>query len=230
MRIEPEIGGVTIVLLGNFNPAIYTPAWFAMHGLLPKSAADSATDETVHSEVAAFGFDWLRLTATTDRFQCTTAQAPLAQVRDFVVSVFGDHLRHTPLRACGVNRYVHFQVRSPDERDRIGRKLAPVEPWGIWGEVLGLDGKDGGMTSLTMSRNNPENRPDDDTINITVEPSVRIDAKRTGVYVRVNDHYTTDDANPGSAERLMEVLGANFDASLKRSDGLIDHVMSLAEK
>lgn len=232
MRIEPEIGHVTIVLRGSFNPAIYTPAWFAMHGLLPENAADSAIDKTVqlHSEGATFGFDWLRLTATTDHFQCEIAQAPLARVRDFVASVFGEHLRHTPLTALGINRHVHFRVRSPAERDRIGRTLAPVAPWGVWGKVLGFDGEYGGMTSLTMSRNNPENRPDGDMINITVAPSLWIDDKRTGVYVRVNDHYTTDGAGPGSAERLMKVLEADFDASLKRSDGLIDHVMSLAEK
>ena len=42
MRIDPEISGVGIVVLGSFNPAIFTPAWFALHGLLPKSVADSA--------------------------------------------------------------------------------------------------------------------------------------------------------------------------------------------
>ena len=36
MRIEPEISGVSVVLLGDFNPAIFTPAWFALHGLLPE--------------------------------------------------------------------------------------------------------------------------------------------------------------------------------------------------
>ena len=36
MRIEPEISGVAVVLLGDFNPAIFTPAWFAMHELLPR--------------------------------------------------------------------------------------------------------------------------------------------------------------------------------------------------
>jgi len=230
MQIEPEFGGVAIVLRGDFNPTIYTPAWFAMHGLLPENAADGAAVEAVHSEVAAFGFDWLRLTSTTDRFQCETAQAPLSRVRDFVASMFGEHLRHTPLRALGIDRHVHFRVRSPAERDHIGRTLAPVAPWGDWGKVLGFDGEYGGLTSLTMSQNNPENRPDGDLINIKVEPSLQIDDKRTGVYVLVNDHYTTDGAGPGSAERLMEVLEANFDASLKRSDGLIDHVMSLATK
>ena len=42
MRIEPEISSVSVILLGDFNPAIFTPAWFALHDLLPKGAAESA--------------------------------------------------------------------------------------------------------------------------------------------------------------------------------------------
>ena len=42
MRIEPEISGVQIVLVGDFNPAIFTPAWFALYRLLPESVASSA--------------------------------------------------------------------------------------------------------------------------------------------------------------------------------------------
>ena len=34
MRIEPEISGVQVVLVGDFNPAIFTPAWFALYRLL----------------------------------------------------------------------------------------------------------------------------------------------------------------------------------------------------
>ena len=41
MRIEPEISDVSVVLLGDFNPAIFTPAWFALHGLLPERVADA---------------------------------------------------------------------------------------------------------------------------------------------------------------------------------------------
>ena len=61
-----------------------------------------------------------------------------------------------------------------------------------------------------------------------MEPSNRIGQGRVGVYVRVNDHYVIDDSGPGALERLMELFEENFEASLKGSDGLIDHIMSLA--
>ena len=230
MRIEPEISGVNVVLLGDFNPAIFTPAWFALHGILPESVTDSAHLGISHQQVTEFVADWLRLQVTAERFSVETLQAPHIRLCDFVARTFKEYLHHTPVSAFGINRNVHFRVKSLAERDRIGRTLAPVEPWGAWGQDLGLDGKQGGMTALTMTRLNPEGRPSGGQINVTVEPSHRIGEGRIGVYVRVNDHYTIDNAELETAERLIELFEDNFESSLKRSDGIIDHVMSLAKK
>ena len=229
MKIEPEISGVTVVLLGDFNPAIFTPAWFALHGLLPESVADDADLRISHRQVTEFVADWLRLQVTAEQFFVETSQAPHVRLRDLVARIFKEYLHHTPVRAFGINRDVHFRVKSFTERDRIGRTLAPVEPWGAWGHDLGLDGEHGGMTSLTMTQVAPEGRPTGGEVNVTVEPSKRIGKGRTGVYVRVNDHYAIDNAELGSAERLMELFEDNFDTSLERSNGIIDHIMSLAK-
>ena len=228
MRIEPEISGVSVVLLGEFNPAIFTPAWFAMHGLLPESAAESAMLEVAHQRVTVFSTDWLRLEVTHNRFSINTLQAPYIRLRDLVARVFKEHLYHTPLNAFGINRDVHFQVSSLTVRDRMGRTLAPVEPWGTWGHALGLDGESGGMTSLTMSQNDPEGRPKGGRINVKVEPSNRIGQGRLGVSVQVNDHYAINDTGPGTGERLMKLFEDNFDTSLSRGDDIVDHIMSLA--
>ncbi len=228
MRIEPEISGVTINILGKFNPAIFTPAWFALHNLLPQSAADSANLGIAHQQVTAFSTDWLRLEVSTGHFSAETLQAPNIRLRDLVVSVFNKHLYHTPLRAFGINRSVHFQVPSMATRDRLGRTLAPVEPWGEWGHDLGITGEQGGMTSLTMTQVDPEGRPSGGRINVKVEPSSRIGQGRLGVYVEVNDHYAIDDTSPSAGKQLMKLFGDNFDASLSRSDGIVDHLMSLA--
>ncbi len=229
MRIEPEISGVNVVLLGDFNPAIFTPAWFALHGLLPQSVADSAVLQVAHEQVTAFDTNWLHLRVTIDQFSVNTVQAPHVRLHDLVLRIFQDHLFHTPLRAFGINRNVHFCVQSIAERDRIGRTLAPVEPWGQWGRCLGLSGKHGGMTSLTMSQVAPQGRPAGGQINVTVEPSTLVGKGRTGVYVRVNDHYAIDNAGLGTAERLMKLFKSNFGTSIDRSNELIDHIMSLAK-
>ena len=230
MRITPEIDGASIAVLGNFNPAIFTPAWFALHGLLPESVATDAQLTVAHEQVTEFNVDWLRLNVTIDRFLAETTQAPHIRIHDLVVRVFKENLHHTPLTAFGINRNVHIQVGSLAARDRLGRILAPVEPWGAWGQDLGLDGEHGGLTSLTMSQINPEGRSAGGRINVKVEPSVRIGDGRTGVFIGVNDHYTLADADLGSATRSMELLGSNFETSMNRSESIIDHIMSLVPK
>ena len=227
MRIDPEISGVGIVVLGSFNPAIFTPAWFALHGLLPKSVADSADLKVAHQQITEFVYDWLHLQVMTGRFSVDTRQAPHTRPGDLVVRIFGEHLSHTPLSAFGINRRVHFRVRNAADRDRLGRLLAPTEPWGSWGRDLRLDDPHGGLKSLTITQLRPEGRPKGGEINITVEPSVRVE-DGTGVYVQVNDHYAIDSSGPETGERLLELFEANFDASLKRSADIIDHIMSLA--
>lgn len=42
MRIEPEIGGCSIVILGHFNPAIFAPQWFAKFDVVSQTEADNA--------------------------------------------------------------------------------------------------------------------------------------------------------------------------------------------
>ena len=86
------------------------------------------------------------------------------------------------------------------------------------------------MTSLRMSQLEPKGRPSGDKINVTVEPSARIGEGRTGVFVNVNDHYVIDETGPIAGTGLMNLLEKNFDASLKRSDDIIDHIMSLAHE
>lgn len=230
MRIEPEIDGVSIVVVGNFNPAIFTPAWFASYDLLPKDAEVNADLGVAHPEITQFQTDWLDLHVTTNKFDARTMKAPHVRVRDLVVRVFKEHLYHTPLEAFGINRNVHFRVRDFSARDRIGRKLAPVEPWGVWGRQLGDSGHQGGMIALTMRQVTVEGRPAGDQINVTVEPSNRIVEGAPGVYVGVNDHYTAGETEEHqSGRRLMEILEENFDSSLIYSANIIDHIMSLAE-
>ena len=228
MRIEPEISGVNVVLLGNFNPAIFTPAWFALHNLLPRSVAENAKVEVTHEQLSVFSTDWLRLEVQVRRFSAETLQAPYVRLRDLVTFLFGEHLHHTPIKAFGINRRVHFQVASLAERDRIGRTLVPVEPWGTWCHDLGVSGEQGGMTSVTMTQVNPTGRAPGGRVNAIVGPSNRIGQERTGVFVEVNDHFALDDTSSQTGKQFMQLIDSNFDESLIRSDRIIDHIMSLA--
>ena len=231
MRIEPENAGVSVVMIGNFNPSIFTPAWFGWHGLISEKMVDTANTKIVHPQISDFNVDWLHMQVVPERFLINTTQAPYVRVQDLAVRIFREHLPHTPLDAMGINREVHFLVESFDERDQLGRLLAPTDPWGKWGKKLEPDGSHGGMTSITMSQVDPEGRPPGGQINVTVEPSNRIGQGRIGVYVRVNDHYTIENVESElGTSKIVELLEENFDESLRRADQIIDHIMSLTRR
>lgn len=231
MRIEPGNAGVSVVLLGNFNPSIFAPAWFGWHGLISATMVDTANTKIVHSQISEFNVDWLHMQVVPDRFLISTTQAPYVRLQDLAVRIFREHLPHTPLKTMGINREVHFLVKSFEDRDRLGRLLAPVEPWGDWGKELGPDGEHGGMVSITMRQVNPEGRPPGGQINVTVEPSNQIGQGRLGVYVRVNDHYTIESVeNQMGTSKIVELLEENFDKSLRLADQIIDHIMSLTRR
>lgn len=228
MRIVPETGGMQIVLLGQFNPPIFTPAWLARNGLLREGIEGSAQVQVIHPQIADFTADWLHVQVTNDRFVAETQQAPYSRLRDLVVRMFSECLHHTPLIAFGVNRNVHFLAASAEARTRMERALAPPEPWHPFRGTLGLDGEHGGMSAVQVSHRRPEGRGEGGQISVTVQPSALVGEGRTGVFVGVNDHFVADRPE-GSARNLMSLLGAEFNSSRSRSDEIIDHVMSLTE-
>ena len=227
MRISPEITGASLVLLGNFNPSIFTPAWFGWRGLLPEQTADAAELTVAQPQITSFKVDWLEFRAVPDRFSLSSTQEPFIRLRDLGVRIFTEQLPHTPLHSLGINRQVHFLVATLEDRDRIGRQLAPVKPWGKWAEALEPDGRHGGMTSLTMTQVDIAGRPPGGLINATVQPSTRFGNDRAGVFVEINDHYVVADKT--ATAELMDLLESNFEDSLARAEDVIDTVMSLQE-
>ena len=230
MRIEPEIADVSLVLLGKFNPAIFTPAWFGWREFLSERIVRTAELKIAQPQITVFQADWLNLEVIPERFSISTTQSPYVRLSDLACRIFREELFNTPLQAVGINRRVHFLVRNFSERDKIGRQLAPIEPWGEWSRDLEPDGKHGGMTSLTMTQVNLPGRPAGGKISVTVEPSSRVGDGERGIYIQVNDHYAAEDADaPTTTRDIVNMLERNFDGSIRRAEQVIDHVMSLRE-
>jgi len=226
MRIESEIGGVAIVLLGSFNPAIFTPAWFERHGLLPPGAGN-ANLRIAHPEITAFDVGWLDLEVTRERLQARTFQGPDIRVHDLVLRLLTEQLPHMPVRAMGINLEVHFRLNA-GQLNRLTRALAPVDLCSA-AEVGSQD--EPRMISLTMHKPVATTPPiAQHQINVTVGPSERLqDAYSSGVCVRVNDHYALDGEGAGSATRLGDLLVGNYEDSLQNGKSLAERVISLSE-
>ena len=77
MRIEPELTGCSIVLLGSFNPKIFTPEW------LERYRTRAGVEGTLSQGVRAFGMRrsrYVGLAKTGLQQVCTAAAMNVARV------------------------------------------------------------------------------------------------------------------------------------------------------
>ena len=229
MRIEPEIGQCTIVLLGRFNPLIFAPHWFFKHDLLSAEQVEAAKVGFITEQISVLTFGKIRLQAEVARLSMETAEAPWIDLCDFAARTL-TVIPSTPINQMGINRLVHFSVGTEERRNRIGQILAPLEPWGEWGKEIAESPPErrGGCIDLTM-RLPRIGEGYKGHLQISVQPSVHIRGN-VGIYALTNDHY---DVGPitetADCVAITKLLIDNFERSIERSEQLIDQVMSLGE-
>jgi len=216
-ELKPEIEGVSVVVVGSLNPAIFQPAWFAREKLIPQEEADTADVKIISPQVSVFSIGWLNLEITLDRFTANTSQMQhLEPLRDLVLGTF-TLLRHTPLKHLGINRMAHFRSASEEAWHEIGHRLAPKEPW------AGLLEKPGMRRVSMLGQRSDGYRGD---ITATVEPSLVLKKPVFGVYFEVNDHYDFSGEEKGNdCERILAILNNCWGPSLERSSRIMQDLM-----
>lgn len=229
MRIQLESGDVAIVLVGAFNPVIFRPDWFLKYDLLTELETDSTEVEVIHSEISIFSAPWFKLVVEPKRLTAIVTEEPHVRMIDMLVRTFKEQLSHTPILQLGINRRVHFKVKDMETLDKVGKKLAPQEPWGEWAKDISKKKKSGhgGMSSLTMQQSVVDDDRPAGKIRARVEPSVKV---RPGIHMEVNDHYELEEKNiekVTGCNEMIKLLENNFDKSLQRSHWIIDQIMAL---
>jgi hypothetical protein len=213
---EAEIEGMSVVLLGSFNPAIFQPAWFASENLISRDLTEAAEIGIVHRQMVTFTAGWFEIIVSEDRFSVASLTAPSYDLlRDLVLGTFR-LLRYTPIRAMGLNKDVHYRIESEEAWHAVGRKLAPPEHWDT---VL----KHPGMRSLLIEGVREDGLKGH--IQVKVEPSSRI---HPGLYVAVNDHYEIEEPRPEEgASRILKMLEEQWNSAQDRFVTLHDWVVRL---
>lgn len=218
-----EEQGVSIVANGTFNPAIFHPAWFTKHDLLTPEEEESAKVSIVHPEVSQFQVPGLKFDIQTERALIQAAAEPLVRAADIFSRLFGDLLPHTPIDSIGMNYWAHFRLNSWAQRQKFGRRLAPLDDWGEFAKLM--DSKDralaGGFSTLAFRAKTNENG-DLGSINVTIQPSSRVE-NDVGVFMNVNHHYA-DEVRPFN---FAQLVGENFDNVVHRSREIISHMVSV---
>lgn len=227
MIIQPEISTCSIVLVGQFNPAIFHPAWLKARDIEPEySQVDDNSNFSFLNKVAQFTIDTRSYVIQEDRFQIETTTAPWVMILDLTAKIFKEHLVHTPINAVGINRTVHFTLPSYQLLNGLGRKLAPIEPWDNFGKEMETEdiSLTGGLCSLTMQKKSKINEKYWET-NVKIEPS-KILKSKTGVFMEVNSHHPLGNLpdGHGSEQGMVRLLNC-FEESVKEADTIIKGIM-----
>ena len=201
-----EIQGFSIVAVGDFNPKIFQPQWFAMQELITSEEASRADVEIIHPDLCSFSLEWCSIQVTRERYLIRTLMDPyFERLRDITLNTFS-LLEHTPVRMIGMNFDVHYSTRSQVEWHDIGHQLAPKD---LWSETL----DNPGLRSLVVQESV---RRDKRTghIQVRVEPSNQI---ANGIFLHMNDHYQLQTSlEPAASKELVEILDQGWATSSER--------------
>lgn len=216
MKKKPEIQYIDIVLLGDFNPVIFSPAWFAAHGLIGETEAETAEVQLIHSDVAVFSLPWCRIQVTRERFSALTEQeAYFPILYDLIVGTF-QLLSHTPVRALGINRGMHIKFDSDEQWHDFGHFLAPKEPWkNIFDES--------GMLRLEVTPQYPPKDSLNGLLRIKTEPSNRI---IPGVVFNINSHFEIQDNKAKGCNIIIEKLKEKWDKINRQAEKAVETLLN----
>ena len=202
--------GLHFTLIGDFNPAIFHPAWFSAEKLITETEAKEAADVLCAPQYAKFQLPWATFSITQDHFNVsTTRESHFEPLRDLVVGTF-KLLKHTPIKKLGINVEQHYQYEDFEKWNSFGHKLAPKE---IWKNFM----DDPGLLSLTMTDKTVRKDPPGLT-RVDVQSSLRV---KPGIYFGINNHYDCDSNIPVGASYAVKIIESEFAKALENSKKII---------
>lgn len=234
MADETALIRASIVLVGKFNPAIFSPAWFSKNDLLSDEELQVVETGVVHPEFTQFRMEHLFVEVKKDRFLIQMDSDPFLRLLDMTTAIFGTLLPHSPVEAVGMNYHEHFKLNSWERRVALGRALAPIGPWGEWGKTLesGNPEMTGGLIQLVMKQQYADESKGFRRVDI--QPSNEIPDQNIGVAMLINDHRPCiadgdEDCEAIGATMAIDVLNAEFEKSLDESKKIVSDILEFAK-
>lgn len=232
MPHAPEIFSSSIVAVGAFNPAIFSPDWLEGRGLIGVEDAEAArTNKSliISSQVATVQTNWFALQVLDTQFSLTSQGALSPVFRDLAVGIM-TLLPQTPVSAVGLNFMGHYKMASRVDYDKVGDRLVPK---GIWKEIFSDEDEHVGVQNLTVSVQKVKRETDggvtalsNNRKNISIEPSGKL---KLGLFLSCNDHREIDRSkleDQTAAERVSEILESEWQASWDASLTLFDELLT----
>lgn len=202
------------MILGDFSPRLFQPAWFAAQELVGAQEAEKATISIIHPDIVVFSLSWIRLEVTQERFLVLSEQQPYFKLlRDLVLGTFAI-LNHTPLAALGINQSVHYPVTDVKRWTDVQRQLAPDK---VWNSIMHAPQ----LQSINMRGERSDERKG--YVGVRVEPSQKV---KPGIFVEANDHYEVAERGKSvGAEGVLAIIRERWDDSMLASENIINKII-----
>lgn len=226
---SPFLEDLDIIVLGSINPPIFEPAWLAAHDLINSQQFDEALTDAnllVAKEVTRISFSNVTIIAQEDRVQIGSPDATKYEyVRDLAVNIFS-LLKHTPVKAVGINRRAHYRIQDEEKWHLIGDTLAPKDR--IWKTIL----PNPGLCELKIKSPRSDNLPGSTTI--AIAPSQRVSPGEFGVFISTNWHgdiVKPDESrypDTETAHKLVSFIESQWDNSMRCLDIAASKILGIS--
>ncbi|MBB4341382.1 hypothetical protein [Rhizobium leguminosarum] len=220
----------TVVIVGDLNPAIFSPAWIRANIDLTVDDGSDPEVQIIHSEIADFMLADIRFTVERNRIIIRSLLHDVELLVAISQQMFGDVLSHTPIWAYGINFERHIDFETFEKRNALGRMLCPLDPWGDWAKDF--DNKDpqlnGGMSSITMKK--VYNKDPEIYEMFTIQPSNQKGYQDSGVFFQINNHFgqlsDRDKFDEKFRATLLTSMRENIGDYVKNFEAGINHFLA----
>lgn len=224
-----DIFGSSVVAVGAFNPAIFSPDWLERNQLIGQEDADNAKKTPsliISQQITVFETEWFAFQVLDNQFSLTSKGALTPAFKDLAVGILS-LVPHTPITAIGLNFLAHFRLGTEAEYHKIGDVLAPKPIW----NSLYPDRNAAGLANLTIRIQDAERGQTPRSGNekrISVQPSGKV---KFGVFLSLNDHreiIEPKDAGMTTAEQAAALIDSEWQNSWEDAVRVFDSVVSQA--
>jgi hypothetical protein len=220
------------VVVGNFNPTIFTPDWLEKNELIGRDDAElirQSPQIIISHQVTSFESDWFALQVLENQFSLTSKGVLSPALRDLAAGIL-QLVLHTPVSAVGLNFMAHLKIANQDGYYKIGDVLAPKT---IWKDLFSAENDLPGLGNLGIRiQHGKRGEPvkNNDEIRLSVQPSDRV---KQGIFVLYNDHHdvlSVEDDERTPTERAVSIVEDKWESAwqdaIRVFDGLVTKALA----
>lgn len=201
----------SLVIIGNFNPAIYHPSWLFEKNLI--SEKDINTEKLViTNELTSFNIGkWMNVFVRPNQLEFkTNAADKVIFMKDIILGCLYA-LPEDPVIAFGINKVIIAGVQNEKSYYELGSRLTPLDLWN-------KDFKNQRLKVLTIEDgNNPDFPGSRQMITISPSPSSPQNTSQYNIQINQNQHFDIDKSIQ-KAIHVIEIINEHYISCFENMD------------